>query len=253
EAYKLYSDKNDIVEYIQTKSYQDYLEGYDDENGHHKGLKEIVDEIHEKFPDPSKISSLIADEQKKEFVNLETNYLRLINKLSSFTELKEEELNKYCLENENEYKGAYNNIKSEFKKKYEAGDTHIYDGVTFETKIIEATDVIDEKYILNLIKVQIETNKKLNNNETSSNKLSKEQIKNILLKISSSPEYQNKQEAIEEFLESIDDSDETNSNAYDLLFNKLNKFKPKYAKNKLDQIASSNNLNIDGIIKLFKK
>ena len=262
EAYKLYSDKKDIALYFQTREYKDYLDGYDDENGHHQGLKEIVEEIKQYFPEPSKIS-LNSTEEKKKFANLITNYLRLFNKLSSFTDLDENELKKYSLNNENEYKGAYNNIKAEFKKKFEQGDNHIYDSVIFETKLIEINDIIDDNYILNLIKdfvTQINKKSEIENlveeqkEDIQNVQTAREDIKTILLKISASPEYQNKQEAVQEFIESIGDTNLVdNNNLYDLLFDKFNKFKIEYVQKKLNEIVVNNNLNPDKTINLFKQ
>ncbi|MBQ5543833.1 MAG: type I restriction endonuclease subunit R, partial [Mycoplasmataceae bacterium] len=250
EAYKLYSNESDIVSLIELRDKKSYIDGYIDENGkYHKGLKDIVNEINEKFPNPSQIREEDIDKQK-EFINLQTNYLRLVNKLSSFVDLKEEELNKLLLNHENEYKGVYNNLKAEFKNKYEqTGDSSIFNNVEFEKQLIEITDTIDEKYIFNLIKDCIVSNK---TNNASFNKLTKEQIKDIILKISASPEVENKKEAYEEFLNKIDLNEIDASNIFDLLFNKLSKFKPEFATKKLNELEKKYILNHDEVIKLFK-
>ena len=239
EAFSLYSDKNDIVDFIQTRHYKDYLYGYDDNDGHHKGLSEVVSIINELYPEPSKISELPLKD-KKEYVNLITEYLKLTNKLASFTELDEKTFNEFLLKNENEYKGVYNNIKADFKKKYEeTGDNSIYNGVTFDTKIIKNT-IIDETYIANLIKDYFDSNKKLS-------------IKEILLKISASEEYQNKQEAFKEFLESFDFNENNNVLSVSEILQKLNHFKTSYARKKLKEIIQSDNLKEKSVISLFNK
>ncbi|WP_267891682.1 type I restriction endonuclease subunit R, EcoR124 family [Helicobacter muridarum] len=71
----------------------EYLEGFIDEEGKkHKGYKELVKELDEKFKDFAKIATSGSDEEKKEFIDFYNEVLRLNNILSTFPEFKNEEL-----------------------------------------------------------------------------------------------------------------------------------------------------------------
>lgn len=70
---------------VLEKSYKEYLEGFKDtDTGEaHRGYVEIVRELNEKFPDTDHLDT---EEQKKEFVKLFGEYLRVENILQNYDE-----------------------------------------------------------------------------------------------------------------------------------------------------------------------
>lgn len=89
DAITLFGDsrtKNVVLE----KSYKEYLEGFTDivTGEARRGYIEVVKELHERFPDPDEIAT---EKDKKEFVKLFGEYLRVENILQNydeFTQLK---------------------------------------------------------------------------------------------------------------------------------------------------------------------
>ena len=67
------------------KSYREYLEGFKDiaSGEARRGYIEIVKELADKFPDTDKI---VTEQDKKEFVRLFGEYLRVENVLQNFDE-----------------------------------------------------------------------------------------------------------------------------------------------------------------------
>jgi len=78
DAIQLFGDKN-TKNIILEKSYKEYLEGFDEK----RGYIEIVKELSVKFPDPTKIES---EKEKKEFVKLFGEYLKVENILQNYDE-----------------------------------------------------------------------------------------------------------------------------------------------------------------------
>lgn len=90
DAITLFGDKN-TKNILLEKSYREYLEGFKDiiTGQVRRGYIEVVQELSAKFPDPSEIAT---EKDKKEFVKLFGEYLRIENILQNFdefTQLKE--------------------------------------------------------------------------------------------------------------------------------------------------------------------
>lgn len=90
DAITLFGDKN-TQNILLEKSYREYLEGFKDiiTGQVRRGYIEVVQELSAKFPDPSEIAT---EKDKKEFVKLFGEYLRIENILQNFdefTQLKE--------------------------------------------------------------------------------------------------------------------------------------------------------------------
>ena len=83
-AIRLFGDEN-TANVVLEKSYKEYLEGFKDivSGEARKGYIDIVKELSDKFPDTDKI---ITEEDKKEFVKLFGEYLRVENILQNFDE-----------------------------------------------------------------------------------------------------------------------------------------------------------------------
>lgn len=84
DAIKLFGKENSSS-IILEKSYKEYMEGYDDiETGDYvRGFKDVVDELHQRFPDPAKIE---LESDKKDFTKLFGEYLKMENVLQNYDE-----------------------------------------------------------------------------------------------------------------------------------------------------------------------
>ena len=90
DAITLFGDRN-TKNVVLEKSYKEYLEGFTDliSGQARRGFIEVVNELNEKFPNPDEI---VLEKDKKEFVKLFGEYLRVENILQNydeFTYLKE--------------------------------------------------------------------------------------------------------------------------------------------------------------------
>ncbi len=88
EALRLFGTnaEKDPVLTVLERGFKDYLKGFDDEQGrHHKGYVEVVQELKEQFPQPG---ALVSEQEKRNFVHLFGQFLRLNNVLNNFDEFK---------------------------------------------------------------------------------------------------------------------------------------------------------------------
>lgn len=84
DAIKLFGDEN-TANVVLEKSYREYLEGFKDiaSGETRRGYIEIVKELNDKFPDTDNI---VTEQDKKDFVKLFGEYLRVENILQNFDE-----------------------------------------------------------------------------------------------------------------------------------------------------------------------
>ncbi len=189
DAIQLFGDKN-TKNVILEKSYKEYLTGFEEEGKTKKGFIEVVKELQERFPEPDKIEK---ESDKKEFVKLFGEYLKLENILQNYDEfvalqaLQEINLDdsqeveafkkKYYLSDEDieqmkqielppvrliqDYKSTYNDIREWIRrektaKEYENSNIN-WDDVVFEVDLLKSQE-INLDFILELI---FEKNRKL--------------------------------------------------------------------------------------------
>ena len=190
DAITLFGDKN-TKNVVLEKSYEEYLKGFMDiiTGEARKGYVDIVKELKEQFPQPDEI---ITEADKKAFVKLFGNYLKIENILQNydeFTQLKE--LQKIDKKNHNavetfkdthflteeevsammeidvlqervaqDYRSTYNDIRDWFRKEREGKAPEVskvdWDDVVFEVDLLKSQE-IDLDYILELV---FEHNKK---------------------------------------------------------------------------------------------
>lgn len=184
DAITLFGDKN-TRNIVLEKSYKEYLEGFKDiATGEvRKGYVEVVRELKEKFPAPD---GIVTEADKKSFVKLFGEYLRIENILQNydeFTQLKalqkidkadsavlEAFKNANFLTDEDiaamqgidvlkertvqDYRSAYNDIRDWFRRERNGKapeDSKIdWDDVVFEIDLLKSQE-IDLDYILELI------------------------------------------------------------------------------------------------------
>lgn len=193
DAIKLYGDKeaNGIV---LLKSYDDYYYGCVDDKGKMiKGYEERIEELLSRFPLGEPI---VGEQNKKDFVVLFGNILRLRNILTAFDRFAGNEI--LSAIDFQDYTGTYHDIYEDIKAK--PGDkASIIDDVVFEMELVKQVEVnID--YILMLVAKYHDDNCK-----------DKEILVAIDKAIKSSLQLRSKKELIENFINTIN----TDSNIND--------------------------------------
>lgn len=193
EAVALFGDKeaNGIV---LLKSYEDYYYGCVDEKGRRqKGYEERIAELLEQFP----LGQPIAGEQnKKDFLVLFGNILRLRNILSAFDRFAGNEILSSI--DFQDYTGIYHDVYEEIKPKPGSKDS-ILDDVVFEMELVKQVEVnID--YILMLVAKYHDSNCE-----------DKEILVAIDKAIKSSLQLRSKKELIENFIDTINASTDVNT------------------------------------------
>ena len=184
--------KSNTRNVVLEKSYQQYMEGFTDAGVACRGYVDIVTELKEKFPDPSEIQT---EKDKKDFVKLFGEYLRVENILQNYDEFAalqafqsldtsdakavEAFKEKYYLTDEafsemqpidmpsersiQNYRSTYNDIRDWIRRQKDgeekAKSTIDWDDVVFEVDLLKSQE-INLDYILELI---FEHNKKTKN------------------------------------------------------------------------------------------
>lgn len=193
DAIKLFGDKeaNGVV---LLKSYDDYYYGCVDDKGKIiKGYEERIEELLSRFPLGEPI---IGEQNKKDFVVLFGNILRLRNILTAFDRFAGNEI--LSAIDFQDYTGTYHDIYEDIKAK--PGDkASIIDDVVFEMELVKQVEVnID--YILMLVAKYHEDNCK-----------DKEILVAIDKAIKSSLQLRSKKELIENFINTINTNTDINS------------------------------------------
>ena len=184
--------KSNTRNVVLEKSYQQYMEGFTDAGVACRGYIDIVTELKEKFPDPNEIQT---EKDKKDFVKLFGEYLRVENILQNYDEFAalqafqsldtsdakavEAFKEKYYLTDEafaemqpidmpsersiQNYRSTYNDIRDWLRRQKDgeekAKSTIDWDDVVFEVDLLKSQE-INLDYILELI---FEHNKKTKN------------------------------------------------------------------------------------------
>lgn len=193
DAIKLFG-KTETAEVLLERSYQEYMTGFTEAGEEQKGYMAIVQELQEKFPDPQ---AIIKERDKKEFVSLFGQFLRLDNILQNYDNfmslraLQEldilddkaveafkkrfhvddetlEELSRLDILSTREiqdYRSTYNDIKSWYeneRRNQEDSESKVdWDSIVFEVELLKSQE-INLDYILELI---FETNKKVSDKD----------------------------------------------------------------------------------------
>ena len=190
DAIKLFGDEN-TANVVLEKSYREYLEGFKDiaSGEARRGYIEIVKELNDKFPETDNI---VTEQDKKEFVKLFGEYLRVENILQNFDEFTtlkafqtidtdnpeaiETFKNNYFVTDDDiakmqklqmpsdriiqDYKSTYNDIRDWLRREKEGKKPEKsridWDDVIFEIDLLKSQE-INLDYILELI---FENNKK---------------------------------------------------------------------------------------------
>lgn len=172
---------------VLLKTYEEYYNGYKDEEKNIKWYKTLVDELKEKFPLGEQI---ISEQGKKDFIKLYGWILRVRNILTTFDEFSGNEI--LTVRDIQDYHSMYIDLYNEFRKNESQEKENINDDLVFEMELIKQVE-INIDYIIALIKKYHEGHTK---------------DKNILLDINkaidSSIELRNKKDLINQFISSLD-------------------------------------------------
>lgn len=193
DAIALFGDK-DANGIVLLKSYEDYYYGcVDDKGREQKGYEERIAELLQKYPLGQPI---IGEQNKKDFIVLFGNILRLRNILSAFDRFARNEILSPI--DFQDYTGTYHDVYDEIKPKSGSKDS-IMDDVVFEMELVKQVEVnID--YILMLVAKYHDGNCE-----------DKEILVAIDKAIKSSLQLRSKKELIENFIATINTSTDVNA------------------------------------------
>lgn len=175
---------------VLLKTYEEYYNGYEDDKGREKeGYSQLIDELQNKFPIGEQI---IGEQNKKEFIVLFGNILKLKNILSAFDKFAGNEI---LSEREyQDYQSVYIDLYEEIKKTKNTDKESINDDIIFEIELIKQVE-INIDYILMKVAEYYKSNKK-----------DKEILIDIKKAINSSIELRSKKELIEGFIDRVNSS-----------------------------------------------
>ena len=175
---------------VLLKTYEEYYNGYEDDKGREKeGYSQLIEELQNKFPIDEQI---IGEQNKKEFIMLFGNILKLKNILSAFDKFAGNEI---LSEREyQDYQSIYIDLYEEIKKTKNTDKENINDDIIFEIELIKQVE-INIDYILMKVAEYYKSNKK-----------DKEILVDIKKAINSSIELRSKKELIEGFIDRVNSS-----------------------------------------------
>ena len=217
DAIALFGDKN-ASGIVLLKSYEDYYYGYEDDKGRKQlGYEERIVMLLQKYPLGEQI---IGEQDKKDFIVLMGNILRLKNILSSFDKFAGNEI--LSERNFQDYIGTYTDLYEEYKSKPEE-EENIKEDIVFEMELVKQVEVnID--YILMLVAKYHDSNCE-----------DKEILGSIDKAIKSSLTLRSKKELIDKFISKI--------NADTNVYNDWTKFVREQKEIDLEKLINEENLN----------
>lgn len=186
DAIALFGDKN-AGSIVLLRTYNEYYNGYDDDDGkHHKGYIELVNELKKNF---SLESTIIGENNEKEFISLWGAILKMRNILTSFDEFTGNSiLPDRILQ---DYQSRYLDLYQKWRRRDDAEKENINDDIVFEMELVKQVEVnID--YILILVAKYHDSNCE-----------DKEILVDINKAINSSIQLRSKKELIESFIATV--------------------------------------------------
>ena len=147
DALALFGNK-DASGFVLLRTYEEYMSGYMDENGDERqGYKTLVETFRERFAPGS---DPFGETEKREFVKLFSELLRVRNILLSFDEFEGADL--FDEAEFQSYTGTYLRLHDELRPGPDGGDKgeNINDDLVFETELVAQIDV-NVDYILFLV------------------------------------------------------------------------------------------------------
>ncbi|MEI0488619.1 type I restriction endonuclease subunit R [Brachyspira pulli] len=196
KALSVFGDK-DANSIALLKTYKDYFNGYDENGEHVLGYTEIVDLLKTKFPINE---AIVTEEDKKLFIKLFGDLLKIRNTLSAFDSFREDREKILSDIDFQDYSGKYSDLYTEITQsknndKNNPEIENIQDDVVFEIELIKQVEVnID--YILLIVARYKNENK---DKDTI--------IEHVRKLINAGIELRSKRELIENFINQMNASD----------------------------------------------
>ena len=182
KAISLFGDK-DAESIVLLKSYDDYYNGYEeDDEKYHKGYKDLVIEIEDRFPIGEQI---VGEKNEKDFINLYGSLLRVMNVLNAFDRFANEHLlsDRELQDYQSMYIDLYDKWRPKGKQKED-----ISDDLIFEMELVKHVEVNIDYILALVIKYHAD------------NSLDAEAVACIMKAVDSSTQLRSKKELIEAFL-----------------------------------------------------
>ena len=194
DAIALFGDK-DASGIVLLKSYEDYLNGYDDEKGrHHLGYLELLEIIKNEYPLDQQI---VGEKAEKRFIKLFSQLLSLRNILMSFDQFVDRsDLSDRDMQ---DYQSNYLDLYDKYRNKKDKEKEDISDDIVFEMELIKQVE-INIDYILMLVEKYHDDNCQ-----------DKEIIESIRRIVDSNPQLRSKKQLIEDFIGRVNVEDSVNS------------------------------------------
>ena len=187
----IFGDEN-AAGLVFMKSFAEYYsDGYEDEKGHwHEPYTDLIKQLMEQYPVEG-MAGILDDEEKKAFIRLMGEILRLRNVLSAFDDFTPEvrivDEMRY-----QDYLGWYNNYYEEYRKPSHKDDREdIRDDIVFEMELVKQVQ-INIRYILDLVQQYHDSNCQ-----------DKEIIVKIRKQMDASPDMRDKRVLIEKFIQQM--------------------------------------------------
>jgi len=240
EALALFGD-NDASGMVILKTYNEYLNGYEEKGKHIAGYVELIGQLENSYPVGADI---IGEDTQKEFIKLFGAILRIRNILVSFDEFENNQM--LSQRDFQDYQSVYIDLYQDFSKAKDSDKENINDDIVFEIELIKQVEVnID--YILMLVAKYHESNCKDKSILTSIDKT-----------INSSIELRSKKELIEGFIAKINASTNVDKDWREFVRNQKEqdlttiitdeKLKPKETKKIIDGALKTTGTDIDKIL-----
>ncbi len=192
-AISLFGDSN-AGGIVLMRSFKDYYYGYTSADGKEvKGYEGLISELVAKYPVTD--STIIGEQNQKDFIALFGAVLRMRNLLLSFDDFE----GKQILSDRDlqDYLGKYQDLRDEWKRKRENGEsTNINDDIVFEIELIKQIE-INIDYILMLVKKYHDSHCE-----------DKEVLISIRKAVDASPELRSKKALIENFIAGLNEIDD---------------------------------------------
>ena len=219
DAIALFGDK-DAGGIVLLHTFNDYYYGYEgSDHRYHVGYVDLISELCEKYP--LSMTQIIGENNKKQFIKLFGNILRMRNILLSFDEFAGKEiLSERDLQ---DYLGRYQDLYDDWKnKKSDEKKEDINDDIVFEIELLKHIE-INIDYILLLVQKYHDSHCQ-----------DREVLVTIQKAIQASPQLRSKKELIETFIAGINDIDD--------IMSEWHKFIAEVKEQQLMQIIIEENL-----------
>ncbi|MDL0146859.1 type I restriction endonuclease subunit R [Campylobacter felis] len=145
DALALFSDEN-AKGIVFLRSLEEYLHGYTDDKGEHKGYHELLQTLRTRFPLNNFLESTLKQSDKKDFLALFGEILKLRNILEVFDEFSDP----LSERDRQDYQSYYIDTYESLRTKDQAQKHSVLDEVEFEVELLKQVEVSIE-YILELI------------------------------------------------------------------------------------------------------